>query len=192
MTLAKFKFIAAFLFAAGLASTIVAWSVVEARPETSPVASAISVQESTSAKGATGAAKTSHAVEVQPVTGTIVDHEGKPAKGTRVFYSTRDHGYDFGHVRSEIRADAEGRYALEVPTLEGIFPQGIGTGAIWAYRPGSLVASMPIHRGYFPRGLPQRLIMGPPAWAVFEVRSPDGSSRCRCADRAQKSESADS
>ena len=42
MTLAKFKFIAAFLFAAGLASTIVAWAVVEARPETTPVASAIS------------------------------------------------------------------------------------------------------------------------------------------------------
>ena len=34
---------------------------------------------------------------------------------------------------------------------------------------------MPIHRGYLPTGLPQRLILGPPAWAVFEVRSPDGA-----------------
>ena len=87
MTFAKCKIIAAFLFAAGLASTIVAWSVAEARPEATPVASAISVQESTSAKGATAAAKTSPTGH--PVTGTIVDHEGKPAKGARAFYSAR-------------------------------------------------------------------------------------------------------
>jgi RNA polymerase sigma factor (sigma-70 family) len=172
MTLAKFKFIAAVLFAAGMTSTFVAWAVVDGRPETSPIAAAFSVQESTSAKEATSLKARPAG---QPVTGTIVDHEGKPAKGTRVFYSTRDHNYDFGHVRSEILADAQGRYALEVPTVEGIFPQGIGTGTLWAYRPGSLVASMPIHRGYLPAGLPQRLVLGPPAWSVFEVRSPDGA-----------------
>jgi RNA polymerase sigma factor (sigma-70 family) len=173
MTLAKFKFIAAALFAGSLASTIVAWAVVEARPDSSPIADAISVQESTTANAATGQPKVP-AVGA-PVAGTIVDHEGKPVTGVRVFYSARDHGFDFGHVRSETRADAEGRYTLAVPTLEGIFPGGIGTGTLWAYRPGSLVALMPVHRGYLPPGLGQRLVLGPPARAAFEVRSPDGA-----------------
>ena len=89
MTLAKFKFIAAALFAGALASTIAAWAVVvEARPETGPIAAAISVQQSTTANGGSaGQAKATPAV--RPVAGTIVDHEGKPANGARVFYSAR-------------------------------------------------------------------------------------------------------
>ena len=77
-------------------------------------------------------------------------------------------------VRAEMTADDQGRFSLDVPPVESPWLGMIGTGTLWAYRPGSLVATMPVYRGALPPGLPLRLVVGPPARALFEVHDPDG------------------
>jgi RNA polymerase sigma factor (sigma-70 family) len=106
--------------------------------------------------------------------GTLVLPDGKPAAGVRMFYSTRDHASDHGHVRAEARADDLGRFSLELPPVDAAWLGMVGSGTLWAYRPGSYVATMPVYRGALPAGLPLRMVVGPSARALFEVRDPDG------------------
>ena len=74
----------------------------------------------------------------------------------------------------EMNADDRGRFSLDIPSVASPWVGMIGTGMLWAYRPGSLVATIPVYQGAIPPGLPLRLVTGPPAGAIFEVRDPDG------------------
>ncbi len=172
MSLARLKTIAILFLAAGVAPAIVALALAKTRLETTPDDAVLAFQESATAKTTAGRSRTPSAKV--PVTGTILLQGGTPADGARVFVSMFDHAYSHGLVRSETRADAHGRFSLEIPPVEVAMAGWLGTGTLWAYRPGSLVASIPIYRGALPPGLPQRLVLGPTARAVFEVRGPDG------------------
>ena len=109
-----------------------------------------------------------------PVSGTVALPDGRPASGTRLFYSTRDHAGDPGHLRAEAVADAEGRFSLVIPPVDGPWPGLIGAGTLWAYRPGSFVATIPVYRGALRPGSALRIGVGPTAGALFEVHHPDG------------------
>ncbi len=176
MMLAKLKNIAVLSIAAALAPAVVAWAVASSRlemlPGEAPVVRAIALQEAAKAEPAQGASGTMPAKV--PVVGAIVLHDGTPAGGVRVFFSTRDHAYSKGEVRAEAGADAQGRFSLEIAPVENVSAGWPGTGVLWAYRPGSSIASISVYRGALPPGLPQRLVVGPPARAMFEVRCPDG------------------
>ena len=110
-----------------------------------------------------------------PVSGRLVLPDGKPAEGVRVFYSTRDRRRRSRAVRAEMHGRRRGRFSLEFPPVEGAWPGMIGTGTLWAYRPGSVVATMPVYRGALPPGLPlaARGRVHRPR-ALFEVHDPDG------------------
>ncbi len=107
------------------------------------------------------------------VAGTILQPNGQPAEGVQVLYSERRPGHNWSQVIAEATADAEGRFHLEVPLAEGIGPV-VSDGVLWAYRPGSLVASLPVFRGTLPPGLPARLVVSPAARTAFEVHDPNG------------------
>ena len=109
-----------------------------------------------------------------PVSGTVTLPDGRPAGGTRLFYTTRDHASDPGHLRAEAVADAEGRFSLVIPPVDGPWPGLIGAGTLWAYLPGSFVATIPVYRGSLLPRSTLRLGVGPTAGALFEVHHPDG------------------
>jgi RNA polymerase sigma factor (sigma-70 family) len=133
-------------------------------PETPPVRQPAAASKSRTEKGR----------GVLPVSGTIALPDGKPAAGVRVFYATRDHPADHGNIRTEVVADEDGRFSLDLPPVDGAWPGTVGTGVLWAYRPRSRVGTIPIHWGSSPRGLPQRLAIGPSCGALFEIHTPDG------------------
>ncbi len=172
MTVANVKNIAAIFIAAALVPAVIALAVSKAPSATRPTA-VFALQEDTASKPVSGPRMSPHAKV--PVAGVVVLQDGLPAKGTRVFYSTLDHGLSYGEVRATTDVDARGRFSLDIPPVEAPMPGWVGTGVLWAFRPGSLVASMPVYRGALPEGLPQRLVVGPPARARFEVRCPDGT-----------------
>jgi hypothetical protein len=154
----------ALLFVVGaLATTACALAMATARSE-APTAEPPATKRTVQADDA--AAKI-------PVSHRVVLPDGQPAGGVRVFHSTRDYAADHGHIRAEALADAEGRFSLELPLVDGAWPGTVGTGTVWAYRPGSLVATIPVYRGALPRGLPLRLAVGPSGGALFEVHDPD-------------------
>jgi RNA polymerase sigma factor (sigma-70 family) len=164
MMVTSLKKITLLSIVAALATTACALAIVTDRPET-PTADPPATKRTVQADDA--AAKI-------PVSHRVVLPDGQPAGGVRVYYSTRDHAADHGHIRAETRADAEGRFSLELPPVDGSWPGTVGTGTVWAYRPGSLVATIPVYRGALPRGLPLRLAVGPSGGAHFEVHDPDG------------------
>jgi RNA polymerase sigma factor (sigma-70 family) len=172
MMLAKLKTIAVVLIVAGAAPAILALAMAKTRLETTPGGAELAFQANTPGQASADASKT--APGKVPVTGTIVFLDGTPAKDARVFFSTRDDVSGDGRVRAETGADAQGRFSLEITPAEGVMAGFPGTGMLWAYRPGSLIAFVPVFRGALPPGLPQRLVLGPPAHTVFEVRGPDG------------------
>ncbi len=108
-----------------------------------------------------------------PITGTVVNADRQPAAGTGVYYSSLEAGNDWGRVVAQTMTDAQGRFRLEVPpppARRDFLP----VGALWAYRPGSLVASRPVTRETLPPDLPITLVLDPPARAKFLIRGPDG------------------
>jgi hypothetical protein len=110
------------------------------------------------------------------LTGAVVLQDGAPAKGARVFFSTVDHAFDQGEVRAETTADDSGAFHRDIPPVDVPWAGLVGAGTLWAHRPGSLVAFNSVYRGALPPGLPQRLVLGPPTRARFEVFGPDGTA----------------
>jgi RNA polymerase sigma factor (sigma-70 family) len=171
--LAKLKFSAVTSIAAVLASTAVFVSIGTALPETK-----LDVQATVPAEriqtppkgGSADAARTT-----VPLAGAVVLQDGTPARGARVFFSSRDHGYDEGEVRAETVTRDGGEFDLDVPKVDAPWAGSVGSGALWAYRPGSVVASMPVYRGALPLGLPEQFVLAPGSRAVFEVVGPDGN-----------------
>lgn len=106
------------------------------------------------------------------IAGTVNGPDGKPAMGVRVFYSTRG-GSGWGKVLAEAEVDTNGRFNLPLP-LEPRGSQGNRWAALWAYRPGSLIAVISMRPDAQPRGLPVRFNVGPPSLSLFEVRASDG------------------
>jgi hypothetical protein len=72
------------------------------------------------------------------IAGTVVDANRQPASGAGVYFSSRDAGSGWGGVVARTETDARGRFRLEVPGRPGGGPE---PGILWAYRPGSLVAT---------------------------------------------------
>lgn len=147
---------AIFLAAAGVAlhAMTPAIAVQDTEPDDAP-------------RGAPSSAKTRAA-------GSVLFQDGKPADGVRVLFSTFDSLYARAHVRSETRTGPGGEFELSVPSMDGRPPAADGVGIVWAYRPGSLIASTVLWRGSHPSGLRDRMVVGPPGRAAFRVLDPDG------------------
>ncbi len=168
----KLKTIAFVFFTVGLAPAILALAVAKTRFETTPDEARLAFQEGP----AVPAAKEHSATKPGkgPIAGTIVLLDGTPARDARVFVSVVEAVFSQGHLRAETRADAQGRFSLDIAPVEVATASWIGGGTLWAYRPGSRAAFTPFYRGALAPGLPQRFVLGPPAHTVFEVRGPDG------------------
>ena len=69
--------------------------------------------------------------------------------------------------------DAGGEFRLDIAPVDVPSARHVGTGTLWAYTPGSLVASEQIYHGALPPALSHRLVLGPPSRAPFEVYLPD-------------------
>jgi RNA polymerase sigma factor (sigma-70 family) len=174
MILTKLSYSAAMLFAAGLALAVIASGVAGARPEAKPIAGASVLSERTQAKPSSG--RPDGVPDKVPLAGAIVLQGGGPAKGARVFFSTIDHAHVGAEVRAETITNDGGQFHVEIPPVDVPWAGFVGTGTLWAYQPGTLVAWMPVYRGALPPGLPQRLALGPATRAPFEVLNPDGKT----------------
>jgi hypothetical protein len=167
----RLKTIAVAFFAVGVAPAVLALAMAKARLEPASDETMPAFREGAAAQAAdrpaTNSAKTS-------VTGTVELLDGTPARGARVFVSVIEHAYGHGQLRAQASADPQGWFSLDFPPVVVASPGWVGTGTLWAYRPGSRVAFLPVYRGALAPGLSQRLVLGPPARAVFEVRGPDG------------------
>ena len=98
---------------------------------------------------------------------------GRPREFACITFLGERGGTGWGKVVAQAEVDAEGRFHLELPAQGGDRPRG-RRDTLWAYRPGSLLAAMPVRRDSLPAGLPSRLNIGPPALSRFEVRGPEG------------------
>jgi RNA polymerase sigma factor (sigma-70 family) len=174
MMLANLRKIAVICVVAGLAPMVLALAVASAPTDATPVETPASaaLREGTTAEAATN--RSQPPPEKVSISGQIVLPDGTPAKGVRMFFSTRDHAFSHGQIRAEMTVDDQGRFSLDIPSVASPWVGFIGTGTLWAYQPGSLVATVPIYRGALPEDLALRLVIGPPAQALFEVHDPDG------------------
>ena len=69
-----------------------------------------------------------------------------------------------------------GEFHLDVPPVDSPWAGMIGTETLWAYKFGFLVSSIPVYKGALPSDLPQRLVLGPPTRAQFQILCPDGTA----------------
>lgn len=107
-----------------------------------------------------------------PIAGTVVDAERRPTGGVDVVFSHLEGACVVGgEVVARAETDAQGRFRLEVPGASGGGPE---PGVLWAYRPGSLVASYRVNRETLPPDWPVAMVLDHPARAEFLVRGPDG------------------
>lgn len=108
------------------------------------------------------------------VNGTVLDAEAHPASNVRIFYAVRpERGTGWGRVVAETKTDALGRF--HVPWPKGTTVRRAAyEDTIWAYRPGSLLASERIPNHGPTESFEARLALGLPARTVFDIRNPDG------------------
>jgi hypothetical protein len=108
------------------------------------------------------------------VQGVVLDSDGKPAKNVRIFYSTREgEPLPWGRVIAKTNTDNDGKFHVPWPSKDGELPTDRWD-AIWAYQPGSVVASGLI-AGHQPLETSDiRLSLDTPGRTIFDVRSPDG------------------
>lgn len=107
------------------------------------------------------------------VTGVVVDPEGKPLAGAKVFNAPFSASGPWGKVDRESRTEHDGTFRLELATdAEG--RQQIKPGVIWAYQPGKLLASYRVQPETAYPNLPLRLVIAPPVQSTFEIRDPEG------------------
>src|SRR5262249_38274277 len=107
--------------------------------------------------------------------GVVIGVDGKPAADVLVMTSLKEPLPARGRIVDRARTDEQGRFRLQAlpDTSERATAE---SSAIWAYRPGSLAAVLPVRRGTIPSGVPLQLVLGPPAEAIFEVRDSEGAS----------------
>lgn len=117
-----------------------------------------------------------------PLSGTVVDAEGRPAAGVSVWLSSTGPTSQgpTGAINQGPKAlttaetDDEGRFQIERPDdskVEG----GSWHSALWAYRPGSRLARLVLKWRLPEADEPVRLTLGPPASISVRVLRPDGS-----------------
>ena len=111
-----------------------------------------------------------------PLAHTVVYQDGSPAVGAHVFMSTVAHAYAHGEVRARTVVANNGEFHLDVPPVDSPWAGMIGTETLWAYKFGFLVSSIPVYKGALPSDLPQRLVLGPPTRAQFQILCPDGTA----------------
>jgi RNA polymerase sigma factor (sigma-70 family) len=176
MLLTKFNCTAAMSIAAGFALVAVFVGFARVRPASTAFAEAGAAVVSEQAR----AESTSRPPDVRLTTvllaGTVVLQDGSPAVGAHVFMSTVTHAYARGEIRAGTIVAKNGEFHFDVPKVDVPWAGMIGTGTLWAYKPGHLVSSTPVYKGALPSDLPQRLVLGPPTRAQFQIRRPDGTA----------------
>lgn len=108
-----------------------------------------------------------------PIHGTVTDAEGMPAAGADVFLSGLQTVGGWPPILARGVTDASGKFRLDAPA-DVDDPAAPEAAALWAVKRNALVASRVLRPGTLPPGSPVRLVVGPPARAVFEVVGPDG------------------
>ncbi len=110
-----------------------------------------------------------------PLSGLVLDSDGRPAADVAVFASTRGGTPRWGQVVAQARTDAEGRFRIDLPAAESNRSASYShADTLWAYRPGRLLASLPISRDSISPDVTVKLVLGPPSITTFIVRDPDG------------------
>ena len=103
------------------------------------------------------------------VSGVVVDSDGRPAGGAEVLASGATWDGEPPALMGRTKSDGEGRFVLTF-TEE---PSACERATLWAFRPGAVVASIPIDRDSL-QGRAVRLKLGSPGRATFVVAGPDG------------------
>jgi hypothetical protein len=172
--LAKLQYSALIPLAIGIAAAVVALAQAGVRFKITRSAVATIAPQPAQAKSASNRLD-APLVRAQ-VAGVVALQGGDPAKGAIVLFSTVEHAYEQGDVRAETPTGDGGKFQLDISPVDIPWAGFVGTGTLWAYKPGSLVAFVPVYRGALPPGLPQRLVLGPPTRAPVEVLGPDGKA----------------
>ena len=107
------------------------------------------------------------------VHGVVTDAEGKPVAGADVFLTGLQTVGGWPPVLARATSDPSGKFRVDAPA-DTDDPAAPAAAALWAVRPGALVASRLLRPGTLPAGVPVRLVLGPPARADFQVIGPDG------------------
>jgi RNA polymerase sigma factor (sigma-70 family) len=170
----RLKYGVATSIAAGFVAVVVVAGLRDARPESKPQTTASIGSERIQTPSRGGPADGADAMV--PIAGTVVLQDGRPARGARVFFSLVDHAFDDGTVRADTFTGDGGQFNMPIPHVDVPWAGFLDTGALWVYRPGSLVASMPVYRGALPPGLPERFVLAPRTRVEFEVVGPDGKA----------------
>jgi protocatechuate 3,4-dioxygenase beta subunit len=108
---------------------------------------------------------------VVPLTGTTVDHDGRPVVGAELWL-VGIAGLEDAPIVARGRSDNRGRFALERPAALA------GSGrfrpvTVWAYKPGLRVAWREYPENVPRPELPVRLELGPPTGTELRVVGPD-------------------
>ncbi len=107
------------------------------------------------------------------LSGLVVDVDGRAAADVEVVASTRSGRPRWGEVVARTRTGGDGRFRLDLPTRDGE-PARADVQAVWAYRPGRLLASLVLGGHSITPDVPVKLALGPPSLTGFEVRDPAG------------------
>ncbi len=100
------------------------------------------------------------------IQGKVVDDQGKPVADAQVvFFAARHFGGGGDPVEVQTKSDAGGQFRIAFPPLRRATKGGVH---VWAYRPGSAIASVPI---YLP---PFDLVLRKPQPKTVKVEGPDG------------------
>ena len=103
------------------------------------------------------------------LTGVVISPDGRPAPGAELIAAGGDGDGGPPASMGRATADEQGRFSLELPAGACVCDRP----TLWAHRPGSVAASVPIDRAAL-AGLPIRLTLGSPSHAGFVVAGPDG------------------
>ena len=107
-----------------------------------------------------------------PLSGTVVDSDGKPVAGAGVWLTTPATAGGAYQEQAHAETNAEGGFRLDIPA-EGETPRRL---TLWAYAPGASVVVMPLANRPQEGDEAIRLTLGPPARMPFRVQGADGKA----------------
>ncbi|MBX6311906.1 MAG: hypothetical protein IRY99_03140 [Isosphaeraceae bacterium] len=115
--------------------------------------------------------------ESPPLTGTVVDSQGQPLRDVAIYLSCGRAIDGSVPALGRARTDEQGRFRLEVPSLEQLdrlrAPWDT-QGALWAYQPGKALTGVTWSRWNL-QAEPFQLVLHEPGRRSITLRGPDGA-----------------
>ncbi len=108
-----------------------------------------------------------------PLTGTVVDGQGRPVAGASVWLADTIATREGPDVLAGAETDEQGRFRLD--RADDLAGRGaIWSPTLWAYKPGARVASVEFKRKVPAADEPVKLVLGPPASTTLRILRADG------------------